>query len=171
MNQPPPSAPSLLARLRWPLLASVPVLVLAIWLLGGSGGRMFQGRAGYSAVSGSWHVDAATYEAMVAAKEAYLAGRPGGAVDAKLTAAKLRAIAAPYAKLTLTFTATSYLVADQGGSGSHETACTYEGESPLLLHVIGAEPGEADDLTIVLDPALGSIHLRLTDGSLPYIRE
>lgn len=169
MSRRPQPAPSLLARLRWPLLLAVPVLVLVIWVLGDGGGA-FRGRAGFSAVSGTWRFDAAGYEAMVATKEAHLAGRPGGAVDAKLTAAKLRALAAPYVKRSFTFTATSYLVTEEGG-GSHETACSYDGESPVLLHVIGAEPGEADDLTIVLDPALGIIHLRLKDVALPFIRE
>ena len=121
-------------------------------------------------MSGTWRLDAAAYEAMVAAKESHLAARPGGAVDARLTAARLRTSAAPYSKRRYSFMADSYAVAEEG-LGPRETACTYVGESALHLHVIGADPGEADDLAIILDPALGCIHLRLENVTLPFVRE
>lgn len=172
LSRPPQVAtPGLLARLRWPLLLAVPILVLAIWFITSGDSGLFNGRAGFTSVSGTWRFDAVAYEAKVAALEANLAGRAGGAVNAKLTAAKLRALAAPWAKRSLIFTNRSYLISGTGGSGGRETACTYVGESAVFLHVIGVEPGEADDLTIVLDPTLNAIYLRSDDLVLPFIRE
>lgn len=130
-----------------------------------------RGRAGFSDVAGSWHLDAAGYEASVAAKATYLATLTGGEVNAKLTAAKLRSYAAPYANLRCTFLPQSYQVQDLNGSNLRETVCTYVGESPLLLHVIGEQDGKGDDLTFILDPNLGSILLRLDDNVLPFVRD
>ena len=154
----------------WWSVAVIAITVI-VWFVSGPAGGMLQGRAGFSDVKGSWHLDAVGYEAMVAAKETYLAGLPGGGVNAKLTAAKLRSIAAPYANLSYSFSSKAYTVQGQDGSNAHETACTYVGESPVLLHVIGEQDGVMDDLTFIIDPKLGMIFLRLEDGALPFVRE
>lgn len=167
----PPSGTRQALRRHWLLALAISLLVAGAWWLLSGGSDLVAGTAGYRDVAGTWRLDHERLHTQLAAQQAYLSGQPGG--EAEFTSIKRQydSLAAPYAKRSYTFQPTSYLVVEQGSPGACDTPCSYAGESPVLLRVIGGGPGEDDDLLLVLDPAIGCFHLRLGESALPFVRE
>jgi hypothetical protein len=151
------------------LVVLAALALAAAWWITSSDG-LFTGTAGFRDVTGTWRLDVDRVRAALAAKQARLAGMPGGEAEWRSVESRSAAIRAPYAKRKYTFLKTSYLTVEEGGE-SRETPCSYVGESPVLLRILGEDPGDKDDLTFVLDPQAGCIHLRLEATLLPFVRD
>ncbi len=152
----------------WLVLSTVVVLTAIIWWLSGDV-TLFGGKAGFASVSGSWRFDEVGFRAELDAKDALFVQRPDEARNVAEMRKQTERIAAPYLPTTYTFQAKSYTV--RQGAAEHETPCSYVGESSLLLQVIGEADGEADDLTVILDPSSSRIYLRTNDTVLPFVRQ
>ncbi len=153
----------------WLVLSTVVVLTAIIWWLSGPDVTHFGSKAGFASVSGSWRFDEVGFRADLDARDALFVQRPDETGNVAEMRKQAERIAATYLATTYTFRAKSY-TARQGGA-EHETPCSYVGESSLLLQVVGAADGEADDLTFILDPSSSRSYLRTNMIVLPFVRE
>ena len=157
-------------RLPWRSAVLIAVALVVVWSI--FGGDILSSNAGYRSVAGAWRFDQAYAEATVLRPSTSATRSAADPVQQAHRIQRLKQEIQPFRGRTYTFTAESYWIDGATTDGTAiETACTYEGISPVMVRVIGAADGVEDDLTIMVTPQDGRMHLQTPDLAMPFARQ